>query len=932
MKLYDCDHNYFGLKVSVIQERTKEMIDKVSVSPNDTVAPFLIHKRLPVLELDSGAHLFSSNSICRYIWEKDGNNSVSIKDEEWCEWESITLQATLAPLLLSTVLQGSPERAGIRLQELLKVLDDHLEEHSNLSGTTKETYGLSDIVVWSSIYPLCTEKAPSPGFLASYQHLSRWFSALTLEEPFAEAVKQTFSKEGLSGCKDSLVWLVPVLSLATPQETTRCSPNKQSVSQTESKTEAFTQDDHGISLSMEEIELASAAWKNNQNTAVELQERPAIILPEKGKRNILITSALPYVNNVPHLGNIVGSVLSADVFARYCRLRNWKTLYICGTDEYGTATETKALEMNMTPREICDQFNKIHRDIYQWFNISFDHFGRTTSQKQTEIAQDIFLKLHKNKYLHEEVVEQLYCNKCDRFLADRFVEGICPFCTYEDARGDQCDLCSKLINPTELKEASCKVCKETPTLKTSRHFFIDLPKLEPAFLKWYKEKTAGDKWTQTAKVITGAWVRDGLKPRCITRDLKWGTPVPLEGYDDKVFYVWFDAPIGYLSITANYTEQWEKWWKQPDEVQLYQFMAKDNVPFHGIVFPMTQLGTHEKYTTVDHLIAVEYLNYEDSKFSKSRGVGVFGNDARDTGIPADVWRFYLMYQRPESQDSSFCWTDLQLKNNSELLNNLGNFVNRALTFLFNNFGGAVPEMNLIEDDKVVIASISRKLTHYVELMDKVRLRDSIRCILSISRIGNQYIQFHKPWELVKGTPGDRLRSATIMGLCANIACLASQLIHPFMPETSEILRTQLNAPRFQLGPHFVQLLKPGHKINKPEPLFKKIEQTTVEDLKERFKGESRTPEKKVVSGDAFKVVNQVNHMKEEDPGDMLKVSELTELVQLQGSKVRELKAVKADKALIEIEVDRLLQLKKQLALASGQEPITNQKLKRKKKT
>ncbi|KAG0416122.1 hypothetical protein HPB47_006728 [Ixodes persulcatus] len=585
---------------------------------------------------------------------------------------------------------------------------------------------------------------------------------------------------------------------------------------------------------------------------------------------------------------------------RYCRLRNWNTLYICGTDEYGTATETKALEMGITPREICDRFNKLHADIYKWFNISFDHFGRTTTEQQTKIAQDIFLKLHKNQYLHEEVVEQLFCNRL--FLADRFVEGTCPFCAYEDARGDQCDLCSKLINPTELKQARCKLCKEPPVLKTSRHLFLDLPKVhwsQPSGSGTGK-RHEGDEWTQTAKVITHAWVRDGLKPRCITRDLKWGTPVPLHDYKDKVFYVWFDAPIGYLSITANYTPDWELWWKQPDQVTLYQFMAKDNVPFHGIVFPMTQLGTHENYTTVDHLVAVEYLNYEDSKFSKSRGIGVFGNDAQDTGIPADVWRFYLMYQRPEHQDTSFCWNDLLLKNNSELLNNLGNFINRALTFLSNNFGGIVPELQLLEEDKVVIAKVAALVDHYVSLMDKVRLRDSIRCILSVSKVGNQYIQFNKPWELVKGTPAQKLRSATVIGLSANIACLLSGLLQPFMPETSEALRHQLNIPLFQLEPHFAPLLKAGHQINK------------------------------VVNGTQNGEVNHENANKAS--GDISQTpEELARCVQNQGNKVRELKAAKADKATVEKEVACLLELKKQLALSLGQEPEEPKRQPQKKK-
>ena len=483
-------------------------------------------------------------------------------------------------------------------------------------------------------------------------------------------------------------------------------------------------------------------------------------VPIEGQTNILITSALPYVNNVPHLGNIIGSTLSADVFARYCRLKGVNTLFLFGTDEYGTATETKALEEGVSPKEICDKYHKIHKEIYDWFNISYDYFGRTTTEEQTQIAQKIFWDLHKNQYLLEEETQQLFCFKCQRFLADRFVEGICPFCQYPEARGDQCDKCGKLINTIELKEPKCKICGTGPELKSSKHLFLDLPKLQPKIEKWFETSVnePNNCWTNTARVIASSWLRDGLKPRCITRDLKWGTPVPLEGFTDKVFYVWYDAPIGYPSITAHHNKHWEKWWKNPKDVVLYQFMGKDNVPFHAIIFPSCELGTGDNWTVVNHISAVEYLNYEESKFSKSRGVGVFGDNAKDTGIPSDIWRFYLLYIRPESQDTAFSWTDLMNKNNSELLNNLGNFVNRALVFLTNNFEATVPQMNFEDSEKTLLAQINKELVVYSNLMDRAKLRDGIKSILNISRIGNQYIQSSKPWELIKKGAEEKLVS------------------------------------------------------------------------------------------------------------------------------------------------------------------------------
>ena len=268
------------------------------------------------------------------------------------------------------------------------------------------------------------------------------------------------------------------------------------------------------------------------------------VLPVEGARNVLITSALPYVNNVPHLGNIVGCVLSADVFARFCRLRGYNTLYICGTDEYGTTTETKALEEGLTPQQICDKYHALHKEIYEWFNISFDKFGRTTTEHQTKIAQDIFWDLHKAGNLTEDSTDQLHCQSCDRFLADRFVEGMCPLpgCGYEDARGDQCDGCGKLINAVDLKQPRCKICNATPQVKSSKHVFINLPNVESELNDWLEQSS--QVWTKNAREIAKSWLKGGLQPRCITRDLKWGTPVPMKGYESKVFYVWFDAPIG----------------------------------------------------------------------------------------------------------------------------------------------------------------------------------------------------------------------------------------------------------------------------------------------------------------------------------------------------------------------------------------------------
>ncbi|KAH0552663.1 methionine--tRNA ligase, cytoplasmic isoform X1 [Cotesia glomerata] len=598
------------------------------------------------------------------------------------------------------------------------------------------------------------------------------------------------------------------------------------------------------SVTEEELQAVKSSWLNKTQLTSKKSEYP--VLPKKGERNILITSALPYVNNVPHLGNIIGCVLSADIFARFCRQKNYNTLYVSGTDEYGTATEAKAFEEKMTCQEICDKYFTIHDEVYRWFNIAFDRFGRTSTKEQTEVVQQFFLRVKEQGYIFTDTVDQLRCEGCEKFLADRFVEGICPDCKYEDARGDQCDGCGHLINATELINPRCKLCNQTPVVKTSEHFFLDLPKIEPKIKEYVS--SAEENWSGVARSVTKPWLRDGLKPRCITRDIKWGIPVPLEGYEDKVFYVWFDAPLGYLSISKKYHEDYEQWWRpQPEmDVSLYQFMAKDNVPFHAIMFPASLLAANQGHVLVKSIMAVEYLNYEDTKFSKSRGVGVFGTDAKETGIPADVWRFYLAYVRPEGQDTNFNWTDLATKTNSELLNNFGNFVNRSLAFAEKNYEGIIQEMELRDEEYNLLACVQRELTQYNLLMEQAKLRDSLKLILSISKLGNQYLQAQQPWAKMKGDDNDKKIAGMVSGICCNLSCLLSSLIGPFMPAISLSLRAQLGLEdHYGFIPDKVTiLLEPGHKIGKSSPLFARITDKEIQALREKFGGVKEEKPKK----------------------------------------------------------------------------------------
>ncbi|SCU98609.1 LAMI_0F15500g1_1 [Lachancea mirantina] len=567
-----------------------------------------------------------------------------------------------------------------------------------------------------------------------------------------------------------------------------------------------------------------------------VEKRSSEILPIDGKRNILITSALPYVNNVPHLGNIVGSVLSADIYARYCRARNYNALFICGTDEYGTATETKALEEGCTPRELCDKYHKIHSEVYKWFQIDFDHFGRTTTDKQTEIAQDFFVKLNKNGYLEEQTMKQLYCEQHNAYLADRFVEGECPRCHYEDARGDQCDKCGALLDPFELINPRCKVDNATPVPRNSEHIFLSLDKLEPKIVKWVDEASTKGAWSKNSKTITQSWLKEGLQPRCITRDLVWGTPIPLEKYKDKVLYVWFDATIGYVSITANYTSQWEKWWRNPENVNLYQFMGKDNVPFHTVIFPGSQIGTEDEWTMLHHLSTTEYLQYEGGKFSKSRNIGVFGNNAKETGLSPSIWRYYLASVRPESSDSHFSWSDFAAKNNNELLANLGNFVNRVVKFVNAKYNGVVPQYDTADLPGYgkLKEDLDKILTSYVSEMEQVHERRGLEIAMSLSARGNQFLQEQKlDNTLFSQNPA---KSDAVVGVGLNIIYAVASIMWPYIPEVSELIFKMLNAPQLKIEDQFHLIVRGGHNINKAEYLFQRIEEEQVQAWRAQYGG------------------------------------------------------------------------------------------------
>ncbi|KAH8811532.1 tRNA synthetases class I (M)-domain-containing protein [Xylogone sp. PMI_703] len=610
------------------------------------------------------------------------------------------------------------------------------------------------------------------------------------------------------------------------------------------------------------------------------------ILPIPGRENILITSALPYVNNVPHLGNIIGSVLSADVFARFCRARGLQTLYVCGSDQYGTATETKALEEGVTPEELCQKYHKIHKETYEWFKIDFDVFGQTPTPEHTQITQDIFTRLWNNGFIEERESRQAFCPVPGHssFLADRYVEGECSICHYQGARGDQCDGCGNLLDPMEperndqgetggqdseatgwLINPRCKLDGATPERRSTKHLYLRLDALQDDIISWFNKAKEG--WSPNCTSITQSWIDKGLKPRGITRDLRWGVPIPkdLEGlsneeYAKKVFYVWFDACIGYPSITKALVDKddlsgknWEKWWKNPEEVTLGQFMGKDNVPFHTIIFPASQLGTKENWTMLKHLSTTEYLNFEGGKFSKSRNIGIFGTGAQQTGIDADVWRYYLLSRRPETSDSEFKWDEFIDANNNDLLKNLGNLCQRVIKFCHSKMGAMVPEYATLSDPvfEQHKSEVNKLLQEYIRSLKATKLRSGLTTILAISALGNKLLQDNKlSNQLLTEDPS---RCNAVVGLALNHIHLLASLLFPYMPGTAESIFRQLglqsssedqrttifSIPDTWEGDN----LKPGHAIGEPQLLFAPIPSAKLEEWREAFGGEELRKQK-----------------------------------------------------------------------------------------
>ncbi|NOZ59299.1 MAG: methionine--tRNA ligase [Euryarchaeota archaeon] len=535
------------------------------------------------------------------------------------------------------------------------------------------------------------------------------------------------------------------------------------------------------------------------------------------------------MNNVPHIGNIAGSHLPADIFARFCRLAGYETVFIGGSDEHGTPIEVAARKLGVSPKELTDKYYEVHREIYEWLDISYDNFSRTSREIHHRTTKEFFMKIYENGYVTEGVLLLPYCEHDRRFLPDRYVEGTCPSCGYDSARGDQCERCSTLLNPDELVEPRCVLCGNKPVFKETRHLFLNLDKLEPKLKEWIESRRGV--WSPQVYNMAMGWIKEGLKPRCITRDLEWGVKVPLEGYEDKVFYVWFDAPIGYISSTKEWAElnrkpqAWEPYWK--GEAKIFHFIGKDNIPFHTIFWPGMLLANGE-YALPYRVAGLQYLNYEGDKISKSRGWGIFCENLPKAQLSSDVWRFYLTLIIPETSDTEWKWREFQERVNRELVGNLGNFIYRTLSFIHRYFSGEVPRAELGEEDRRTLEESRRVAQEYRSLLWDVRLRDGLRKVLELSDIGNAYFQAQEPWRKVKEEP-ERARAA--LYVCANLCYDLAILMSPFLPKSAAEVARLLGTNLGNLEDVGREKIKPGTKILKPKPLFPKLGDADIERLR-----------------------------------------------------------------------------------------------------
>ncbi|WP_327316488.1 methionine--tRNA ligase [Streptomyces sp. NBC_01235] len=564
----------------------------------------------------------------------------------------------------------------------------------------------------------------------------------------------------------------------------------------------------------------------------------------------LITSALPYINGIKHLGNMVGSMLPADVYSRYLRQRGHDVLYICATDEHGTPAELAAKEQGLPVAEFCAQAHDAQKAVYDGFALAFDYFGRSSSAQNVEITQHFARRLNENGFVEERAIRQVYSPTDGRFLPDRYVEGTCPHCGYDKARGDQCENCTRVLDPTDLINPRSAISGSTDLeVRETKHLFLLQSKLQHEVEEWVSRHEAD--WPQLASSIARKWLTEGLHDRAITRDLDWGVPVPADTWPElaaegKVFYVWFDAPIEYIGATKEWSDldpenrDWKSWWYDVDtDVRYTEFMAKDNVPFHTVMFPATELGVREPWKKVDYVKAFNWLTYYGGKFSTSQKRGVFTDQALDI-LPADYWRYFLIANAPESDDSSFTWEHFTATVNKDLADTLGNFVNRVLSFSKKRFGEDVPAGSAAGEAEAKLGEqIAELLAEYESQMEALQFRKAAAALRALWSAGNSYLEEKAPWLEIKT---DKEGAALTLRTAMNLIHLYAVVSEPFIPATAKIMReafsltddtaTWVTADEART----LASVPAGTPFTVPPVLFAKLTDEDLEAYKERFGG------------------------------------------------------------------------------------------------
>ncbi|CTQ33858.1 methionine--tRNA ligase [Jannaschia rubra] len=562
----------------------------------------------------------------------------------------------------------------------------------------------------------------------------------------------------------------------------------------------------------------------------------------------LITSALPYINGIKHLGNLVGSQLPADLYARYCRARGHEVMFVCATDEHGTPAELAARKAGQPVAEYCAEMWQVQKDLADGFGLSFDHFGRSSSPQNHRLTQHFAARLDDEGLIEQRASRQVYSHADGRFLPDRYVEGTCPNCGYDRARGDQCENCTKQLDPTDLIDPRSAISGSTDLeVRETRHLYLLQSKLRDRLDRWIDEQKD---WPILTTSIAKKWLHDGdgLQDRGITRDLDWGIPVmksdvPWPGMEGKVFYVWFDAPIEYIAGTAEWADatggDWERWWrtdKGADDVRYVQFMGKDNVPFHALSFPATLLGSNEPWKTVDYLKSFNYLNYDGGQFSTSQGRGVFMDQALSI-LPSDYWRWWLLSHVPESSDTEFTWDNFASSVNKDLADVLGNFVSRVTKFCRSRFGEAVPDGGTWgAAEEALVQTLATRLAAYQAHMDAIEIRKAAAELRAIWVAGNEYLQDAAPWATFKDDP-DRAAAQIRMGL--NLIRLYAVLSRPFIPAASDAMLAAMGTGDDAWPDDMraaLMALPPGHAFTVPDVLFAKITDDQRDDWAARFSG------------------------------------------------------------------------------------------------